>query len=328
MHLSDIFTFKNLYLAERKARLGKRHKKDVILFEMSLLANLSQLQKELDEGSYRVSGYHHFTIHEPKRREIQALLYRDRVVQHCLVDHYLMPLLGRHLIKDNCACRKGKGTDYARKRVRQFMAESYKTNGRKAYVLRFDIHHYFDSIDHVTLKAMLAKLIPDEDVLEFCFAIIDSYSFEGKGQCGLPMGNETSQCFALYYLDKIDRIAKEKCHCRWYCRYMDDGLVICESKGRLNDLLFEIRQCLASLKLSLNEKTIISPMRQGFKFLGFRYSYFPRGGVRAKLDSEARQRIRGKIGKENAFFYQDYSKRCNENRFFLQMRSIVLSAHL
>jgi retron-type reverse transcriptase len=315
MHLSDIFTFKNLYLAERKARLGKRHKKDVILFEMGLLANLSQLAKEINEGSYRVSGYHHFTIHEPKKREIQALLYRDRVVQHCLVDNYLMPLLERHLIKDNCACRKGKGTDYARKRVRQFMADSYKANGRKAYVLRFDIHHYFDSIDHTVLKMMLKKLIPDGDVLMLCFDIIDSYSFNGNGKTGIPMGNQTSQCFALYYLDGIDRILKEKFHLRWYCRYMDDGIVICQSKELLKDLLFEIRWCLDSLKLSLNDKTVISSLKRGFKFLGFRYSYFPKGGIKINLNRQVRQRISEKLNEINLVFYKAYFSVLAEQNF-------------
>lgn len=32
---------------------------------------------------------------------IVSLHYYDRIVQHCLVDNYLMPLLERHLIYDN-----------------------------------------------------------------------------------------------------------------------------------------------------------------------------------------------------------------------------------
>lgn len=36
------------------------------------------------------------------------MYYEDRVVQHCLVDNYLMPLLENRLIYDNGACRKIK----------------------------------------------------------------------------------------------------------------------------------------------------------------------------------------------------------------------------
>ena len=51
---------------------------------------------------------------------------------------------------------------------------------------------------------------------------------------GLPIGNQTSQWFALYYLDPMDRIIKEKMHIKYYVRYMDDGILIHESKEVLN----------------------------------------------------------------------------------------------
>ena len=84
---NEIFTFNNLYMAHKKARKGKRHKKEVIEFELDLGNKLWKLKNELDKRTYNVHGYNHFTIIEPKKREIQALHYRDRVVQHCLVDN-------------------------------------------------------------------------------------------------------------------------------------------------------------------------------------------------------------------------------------------------
>ena len=48
------------------------------------------------------------------------------------------------------------------------------------------------------------------------------------------LGNQTSQWFALYYLDPMDRIIKEKMHIKYYVRYMDDGILIHESKEVLN----------------------------------------------------------------------------------------------
>lgn len=101
MKYDEVFTYKNLYNAHLKARKSKRHKKDVILFEMDLNNNLYELKKKLDDRTYKVSGYNKFIIYEPKRREIQSLNYFYRVVQHCIVDNYLMPLLDRHLIYDN-----------------------------------------------------------------------------------------------------------------------------------------------------------------------------------------------------------------------------------
>lgn len=65
-------------------------------------------------------------IYDPKEREIQAISYRDRIVQHSLCDNYLTPFLENHLIDVNCACRRGKGTDFAIKKLRMYMSSYYK----------------------------------------------------------------------------------------------------------------------------------------------------------------------------------------------------------
>ena len=104
----EIMTFENLYRAHRRARLGKRHKKEVILFEANLSQNLWQLYYDLKYEKYSVGDYHKFMIYDPKEREFQAISYRDRVVQHCLCDNFLTPLLDCRLIYDNAACRRGK----------------------------------------------------------------------------------------------------------------------------------------------------------------------------------------------------------------------------
>ena len=42
---------------------------------------------------------------------------------------------------------------------------------------------------------------------------------------GLALGNQSSQWFALYYLDKIDRLIKEELQIKSYVRYMDGATV-------------------------------------------------------------------------------------------------------
>ena len=98
MTYDEIFTFENLLNAHLKARRGRRNKKDVITFELNLSAELWSLVNRLSNRTYEVSGYHKFNIYEPKEREIQALEYKDRVVQHALCDLYLYPLLSAHFI--------------------------------------------------------------------------------------------------------------------------------------------------------------------------------------------------------------------------------------
>lgn len=85
----------------------------------------------MEDKTYRVGGYHKFMIYDPKERKIEALSFRDRVVQHCLCDNILKPYFENRLIYDNAACREGKGTDFARDRLSGFLREHYKKHGAR-----------------------------------------------------------------------------------------------------------------------------------------------------------------------------------------------------
>ena len=244
--------FQNMYRAYRRAAAGKRDKREVIEFELDLSRNLWKIIQQMEDKTYRVGGYHKFMIYDPKERKIEALSFRDRVVQHCLCDNILKPYFENRLIYDNAACREGKGTDFARDRLTGFLREHYKKHGTKGYILKYDIRHYFDSIDHEILKGML-KDIPDRNVLGLLYHIIRSYEGTTEPETGrkkgLPLGNQTSQWFALYYLDPVDRLIKERMHIKHYVRYMDDGVLIHESKEYLNEALVRMRDKAKELHL-------------------------------------------------------------------------------
>ena len=113
-----IFDFDNIYAAYKASRRSKRRTREVVKFELNPGPNLCALRQELHSGTYRLSGYYHFTIHDPKTREIYALHYRDRILQHSLCDNVLAPYFETHLIYDNAACRKDKGTFFAMNRLK------------------------------------------------------------------------------------------------------------------------------------------------------------------------------------------------------------------
>ena len=66
----QIYSFGNLYRAYIASRKNKRSTREVIQFEIDAGINLCEIQKELRDGTYRLSGYYHFTIYDPKLREI------------------------------------------------------------------------------------------------------------------------------------------------------------------------------------------------------------------------------------------------------------------
>ena len=161
----NMYCFQNLYNAHLAARRGKRYKTDVIQFEMNLAQNLCALQKSLAERTYKMQGYFHFTIHDPKTRLIFAPSYADRVVQHCLCDNIIMPTLEPRLIYDNAACRLGKGTHFSLYRLSGFMRKHYSRFGANGFFLKCDVHKYFETIGHAILKQKLRRVFNDSDTL-------------------------------------------------------------------------------------------------------------------------------------------------------------------
>lgn len=114
---------------------------------------------------------------------------------------------------------------------------------------------------------MLLRKIKDKNFLEFSKKII----FYDKEKVGIPIGNYTSQYFANIYMTSFDKFIKEKLKIKYYIRFMDDFILIVDSKEKSRKGLVEIRKYLDSvLKLELNSKTSYFREKQGINFLGYR----------------------------------------------------------
>ena len=291
-NMSDIekaYAFENLFKAYKAARLGKRGTKEEIQFETEISRNLVNLSNALRDGTYRIGGYYSFMIHDPKVRKIHALHFMDRVVQHSLCDNVLAPILERHLIYENAACRLNKGTDFARNILTDNLRRSYHKSGMNFWILKCDIRKYFDNIDHEILKRKLKHVIQDPAVFALLEGIIDSYeTIPGKG---IPLGNQTSQWFALYYLDGLDRLFKEKHRLKMYVRYMDDIVILSESNETLETALADAEKCIQALGLSFNGKTQLFPAKNGVMFLGWRFTIHKNGRILKKVSAITKKRF-------------------------------------
>ena len=146
------------------------------------------------------------------------------------------------------------------------------------YFLKCDIRKYFDNFDHNLLRQKLAHMFRDQDVFSLLCDIIGSYE-KSPGK-GLPLGNQCSQWFALYYLDSLDRLVKERLRVR---RYIDDFVLVHESKDVLRECLVSIQAHCATLGLELNEKAQIFPIKNGVDYFGWRHYLTSAGRVVRKL---------------------------------------------
>lgn len=288
-----IYSFESLYYAYRKARQGKRWKGAAAKFEVNLLEALNLLSAQIRTKHYTMSQYNTFEVYEPKRRVVMSNSYKDKVVQHSLCDNVLEPIFTRSFIRDNYASQVGKGTHYGLDRLQEFMRRFYRKNGIDGWILKADISKYFYSIRHDVLKTLIREKISDPDVLWLVDLIIDST----EGNVGIPIGNQTSQLFALLYLNNLDHFVKEKLGIKYYGRYMDDFFLIHEDKAYLQYCRAEIEKHVAALGLSLNNKTNIYPLRNGIDFLGFHTYLTETGAVIRKVRRRSKNNMKRKLKK-------------------------------
>lgn len=263
MNFSEICTFAVLYAAYLAARRGKRSRAATAHYEVHLLENIVNLVYILQTKIYRPGVFRVFYVYEPKKRLVQAPAFVDKVVQHALVDNLLYERITRSFILDNYASQKNKGMHFGLDRLKYFLTDYYrKQHTAEGWILKADVRHFFASINHDELKEKLKRLELEPVVYDLLCIYIDCSD-------GLPLGYQTSQLFALLYLDEFDHFVKERLHIRYYGRYMDDFFLICPDKAYLQYCLKEIRAFMATLGLELNEKTQIFPLRNGIDFLGF-----------------------------------------------------------
>jgi len=274
-----ICDWQTLLAAFAKAARGKRRAPAVAAFEFHLADQLLALQHDLARAAYRPGPYVNFYVHEPKRRRISAAPFRDRVVHHALCA-VIEPRFERLFIPDSFANRVGKGTHAAIDRLQSF-AQRYR------YVLRADIVKHFPSLDHAILRATLARVIPEDDVLNLVDVILasgagvlaDEYSmvyFPGDdllAACrprGLPIGNLTSQFWSNCYLHPFDQFVTRGLRCPAYLRYVDDFALFSDSKRELWAWKEAIFARLASLRLTMHaEAAQVLPTICGIPWLGF-----------------------------------------------------------
>ena len=178
----EIISEENLCLAYKKARKAKTKKDYVREFKKKLKENISELRSELIFHSYQPKPLETFIVRDPKTRKISKSDFKDRIVHHALVN-ILEPIFDKTFIHDSYANRKGRGTHKAVERFEKFMRITSK-NGKvnswfnnnqvKGYVLKADIKHYFEEVDHEVLLNAIKKKIKCQKTLWLIRKIIEN----------------------------------------------------------------------------------------------------------------------------------------------------------
>lgn len=174
------------------------------------------------------------------------------------------------------------------------MTNHFKRYEYNGYFIKVDVKKYFQNIDHKLLKIKLNRLKISNDILALLFCIIDSFNYDANA--GLPMGNQTSQCFALLYLNDVDRAVKEFYRVKYYIRYMDDLVMIIDIRDKAKILISEIAKLLEKENLTINCKSQIITIKNGVEFLGWVFKYSKTGQIIQTLKQRSKRRMLSRVG--------------------------------
>lgn len=292
----------------RRAAQGKRRSPQVARFLLDVDRHTRQLHDELSRGTYAPGPGRRFLIQDPKPRCIFALPFRDRVVQHLLIDQTL-PAVERSLAPQTYACRQGLGTHRCLRRAAQLFR-------RYPHLLCIDVQKFFPSIDHAILRRLLDPTTPlrwrwlRDRFLDAPAAVERvAYHFPGDDlftpllrRHGLPVGSLTSQIWANVYLSPLDHLLASGLGIGTFVRYGDDMLIFDRDEKRLHEALAALQERACALRLRLHPtKTRLFHTDDQVPFLGFVFQR--RGaGVHIRLRHDNVVRMRRRVRRLRALF--------------------------
>lgn len=132
----------DLYAAFTCASRHKEKKSYVCRFRRDLRRNIEMLADELLSHTYKPEPSLCFIVEYPKKREVFAAQFRDRVVHH-LYYNYTHRLYERTFIADTYSCIEHRGTHYGIGRLKRHILQESHSYQRPCYVLKLDIRGYF-----------------------------------------------------------------------------------------------------------------------------------------------------------------------------------------
>lgn len=169
----NTYKIENIISAANEVCRNTKNKREVNRFKNFRCIFISRIYNDLKNKTYKVGPYNEFTIYEPKERKIVSQKTYDKIINHLISRHILMPAIMPKLIEQNVASRVGMGTKmglYYHYKYLRLCKQKYE----RFYILKCDVSKYFASIDHDILKQKVEKVIKDKNALKIVFNIIDS----------------------------------------------------------------------------------------------------------------------------------------------------------
>lgn len=166
-------TYENVISTWDIVRKTCKNKRAIFRYHINKNSMNYNLYQILLQCAYKPLPFRLFIIFEPKARLVMSQTVGDKIINHFVARYYLLPYLEKKLIDSNVATRKGKGSKYADKLMRDYINKiRMKNPNSEIFILKIDISKYFYTIPHDILLQKLQREIKDQNVINIIKTII------------------------------------------------------------------------------------------------------------------------------------------------------------
>ena len=220
--LEDIARFDRMYQCGKDCCRGVRWKTSIQAFEAELFLRTAQSCRLVESGAWHPQRRPvHFTVMERgKVRPIDAPHVDDRQVQKVHSRFVLTPCYGPAMIYDNGASQKGKGLEFAYRRLKRALARHYRRYGREGSVILCDLKEFFPSAPRRALLDRHRRYMPEGPIRALADEMVLTAPETEPGR-GMPLGMEQSQQEMVALPSAVDNWLRCQMHMEAQ-HYMDD----------------------------------------------------------------------------------------------------------
>lgn len=294
--LEDIARFDRMYQCGKDCCRGVRWKTSIQAFEAELFMRTAWSCRLVESGAWHPQRKPvHFSVMERgKVRPIDAPHVDDRQVQKVHSRFVLAPCYGPTMIYDNGASQKGKGLEFAYRRLKRALVRHYRRYGREGHVILCDLKEFFPSAPRAALLDRHRRYMPAGAIRALADEMVLTAPETEPGR-GMPLGMEQSQQEMVALPSAVDNWLRCQMHMEAQ-HYMDDYVILVPPGVDAAAVLEAFIARCEALGLRVNRrKCRYAPLRRPFRYCKTKFHVTKTGRVVTHRTGDAQTRCRRKM---------------------------------